>query len=445
MSGWPAWATIPAALLLGVGLSRFCLAGGGRALIGCVAALLGLGFASGSYAVAVVLRLPGGAAGIAFTLAMAGAGAAALAAAPRAERNARPDPFPGPLRKACFALCGAAALAAAGWYIEHTLRWPDAGWDAWAFWNTRARYFVRGGIEQAFSPLLWHADYPFLVPGLVAQGWMLTGGENFGVPGAIAFLFMGLAAAVPALACAGLRGAAAGALMAGLLLATPSFHHHATSQYSDVPLAAFLAAALAAVALALEGPTEARFRRLALAGVLGSMAAWCKNEGSLAVLALGVGVVARPGPEGLRTRIRDAAWAAAGAFPFCALLAAYKLTTAGRNDIVAGFSVAGALELRRYALMAKYAGKLFLDFHDWGLTMIAAPLAAWGAWRARPHPPSAGVAALTLALTAAGFVAIYAVTPLDPAWHIDTSYDRLASQLLPSALFLASLTALARP
>ena len=67
------------------------------------------------------------------------------------------------------------------------MRFPDGGYDAWMIWNTRARFLVRAAdFHTAFSPrlLFWlHQDYPWLVPGAVAQAFMLQGhGEPLAVP-----------------------------------------------------------------------------------------------------------------------------------------------------------------------------------------------------------------------------------------------------------------------
>src|SRR5438445_302491 len=105
----------------------------------------------------------------------------------------------------------AACVLATAFFVEHTLRYPDGGWDAWAIWNLRARFLARAGtgFREAFSPeiLFWaHQDYPLLVPGVVAQGFLLAGAQPVWVSAAVSYLFAVLAVAMLAAAAGELRG-----------------------------------------------------------------------------------------------------------------------------------------------------------------------------------------------------------------------------------------------
>ena len=57
------------------------------------------------------------------------------------------------------------------------------------------------------------------------------------------------------------------------------------------------------------------------------------------------------------------------------------------------------------------------------------------------HRPGLAAAGLALSLTAAGYYAIYMLTPEDPRWLLETSLDRLCLQLWPGVLFTAALGA----
>src|SRR5205823_14020915 len=122
---------------------------------------------------------------------------------------------PGRLRASVIA---AAALATV-LFVEHTLRYPDGGWDAWAIWNLRARFLARAGegFYAAFSPelLFWaHPDYPLLLPGIVAQGFFLARGEPLWIPAAAAYAFAVLVVALLGAAAGALRGPVWGAFAA---------------------------------------------------------------------------------------------------------------------------------------------------------------------------------------------------------------------------------------
>lgn len=51
---------------------------------------------------------------------------------------------------------------------------------------------------------------------------------------------------------------------------------------------------------------------------------------------------------------------------------------------------------------------------------------------------------LTLVVVFAAYCGVYLITPYDLRWHLDTSLDRLYTQVWPSFLFVAFLI-LARP
>jgi len=50
--------------------------------------------------------------------------------------------------------------------------------------------------------------------------------------------------------------------------------------------------------------------------------------------------------------------------------------------------------------------------------------------------PGIAMAIITLALTLAGYFAIYLITPYDLYWHLRFSLNRLFLQLWPSAIFI---------
>ena len=72
-------------------------------------------------------------------------------------------------------VCAGVALVVAGLFLEHSIRYPDGGWDAVAIWNLRARALFAAPQQPGlvFSPELpaQHPDYPILLPALVAHGW----------------------------------------------------------------------------------------------------------------------------------------------------------------------------------------------------------------------------------------------------------------------------------
>jgi hypothetical protein len=322
----------------------------------------------------------------------------------------------------------AAGLIVAALFVEHSLRYPDGGWDARAIWNLRARDLFAAPHELAvvFAKEVQHGDYPPLLPALVAHGWFALRSRSAVVPVAVSALFaMGGATALWR-AVALQRGRAAGTAALLLLLGTPQFLTQAWNQYADLKLSMLL---LVAVVLAAEG-------RYAAAGLAAGLAALTKNEGCFeaAALALAVGVAAGP-----RALIRLLAGAAAP----LSLLIWFKLRLAPENDLAARFVLARALRLAplRVFWVARAFVLQTMDFGTWGAA-LAAVAAAW-IWRFREGGRRT-IAAPFVATCLLLFFFIYLFTPSELHGHLQSSLDRLLFQLWPALLYAtASLWALA--
>ena len=333
-----------------------------------------------------------------------------------------------------FAAACALALAA---MVEHTLRFPDGGYDAWMIWNTRARFLERAAdFRTAFSPrlLFWlHQDYPWLVPGAVAQAFLLGRTESLAVPAVLSLLFAVLALAVLTLAVARLRGPNWG-LLAGLVLATtPCFATFAANQQSDVPLSAFLVLCAALLSLALE---EGREDLLVLAGFAAGLGAWTKNEGLLYLGCIGAALLFR------ERRLRPLVLFAAGAAPLLALLAGFKLGLKPPNDFALFTTpqalLARALSPGRWGELLLLVLRRIVYFQDFALWVLAELLLLGLVLRKLPG----SVAGTALLLACAAYAPIYVLQPHPVEWIFRTSVDRLFIQLWPAAI-LATLLPLA--
>jgi dolichyl-phosphate-mannose-protein mannosyltransferase len=394
-----------------------------------VAMALGIGAWSAGYA---AWRLAFGTSGSMKDLCLAVAGAALLVAFRQREREGTLVREPAP--RWLWGVFALACFIASAAFIEHTLRFPDGGWDAWMIWNLRARFLVRAeDFRSTFSPkmaFLAHQDYPWLVPGVVAQAfWQL--GESRMVAAAIAAIFGALGVAVVALGIARAHGARWG-LFGGLAVVTlPCFATFASNQQSDVPLAVFLAIAAALIA-------SARSRReLALAGFAAGLGTWTKNEGAIYASCLGLAFI-------WRTRdLRGAVAFAAGALPCAALLVWFKLGVAPPNDLAAFSTLASvmenALDLRRWGELLVLALRRVVYFQDFALWVLAEALLLVFFFRKR----SPSVLGTALLLACAAYGPIYALQPHPLDWIFRTSADRILTQLWPAAV-LATIPALAR-
>jgi MYXO-CTERM domain-containing protein len=401
-----------------------------RAFRAAIAVAVGIGAWSSAYAAG---RMAGGGAGAAKDWALALLGAALLAAFRRREREERRAPQEA-LPRWLLAFFTLSCLVAAAAFLEHTFRFPDGGWDAWMIWNLRARFLARSAdLRSAFSPdlsFLAHQDYPWLLPGAVAQALTLFG-ESRAVPAAIGAIYGLLAVAVVTLGLGRALDARWG-LLGGLAVTTlPCFAVFASNQQSDVPLAVYFAIAAALIA-------SARSRReIALAGFAAGLGMWTKNEGSLYAGCLLLALLWR------NRDARGGALFALGALPCAALLAWFKLSLAPPNDLVAfsngGTLLHNALDLARWGDLVALVLRRIVYFQDFALWALAEALAL--VLLVRTRPPSAERTALLLALAAFG--PIYALQPHRLEWIFRTSANRILIQLWPAAV-LATLPGLAR-
>jgi hypothetical protein len=324
--------------------------------------------------------------------------------------------------------CALAACVVAALFVEHSIRYPDGGWDASAIWNLRARwlYGAPDRLRDVFSPDFpaQHPDYPLMLPGLIAHFWFALGSRTPVVPIAISFVFAAAGLVVLARATASRRGRVAGLGAALLLLGTPDFLTLAWNQYADLKLAGLL---LVAVVLATDG-------RLAAAGLVAGLAAFTKNEGMAEGVALLVAVLVRGGP-------RAAGRFLLGALPPLALLAYFKLGWAPPNDLVARTSLleAAGRAPGRIPLVARGFLAELVDFPHWGCALAAVALAWVVRWRRRER---GHLAASFVALVLPVFFAVYLLTPWDPRLHLEVSLDRLLFQVWPAILFASALSLL---
>ena len=410
-----------------------------------LAPLLGLGVWSSTYAATLFAFGADPAVRFLKDAALAAFGLASLVVLARKGSTAPPAIVPERARRGLRIALALTAILSAALFVEHSIRYPDGGWDAWMIWNLRARALARAGaaFNDAFSPelLFWvHQDYPLLLPGTVAQGFLIAGSEPRWIPALVAFVFAGLAVTVLVSSLDALRRRDAGLLGAIALLTTPCFIGFAANQQSDVPVGAFLLATSALLAAAIE---RGERRLFALAGFCASLAAWTKNEGALHAACLATTLAAVPwGPW--RERRRALLRFAAGAVPVILLLAWFKLRVSHVNDLFHTARLGSLLELHRWGTLAGALLRRLVFFQSWALWLIAELVVLVAVLPRVPARPAARVVGLALAGALAATSIVYLIQPHELLWFVRASFDRILIQLWPSIL-LATLLALTPP
>ena len=345
------------------------------------------------------------------------------------------------------------------------------GWDAFSIWNLHARFLFRAGLHwrDGFSPLIpWsHPDYPLLLPGAIAHFWTYLGHDDPTVPAVIGLCFTFSTVGLLFSALSIMRGRTV-AMLGGLtLLTTPFFIEQGASQYADVPLSFFFLATIVLLCLHDHdlhehdlhehdsGNAPAAPGLLVLAGLAAGFSAWTKNEGLLflcSILAARLLILihhqTRRGDS--REPGRDN-WIAlalvlAGAGPAFLLIAWFKHSFAPPGDLFSDPAVTfhKLLAPANYWAVVKWYVKGFFRFGHWlllpgTLLLIGFYFAANKKERSKPTAALRS-AVLALALTLAGYFAIYLISPYDIYWHLHFSLTRLFLQLWPSAIFLFFLS-----
>jgi 4-amino-4-deoxy-L-arabinose transferase-like glycosyltransferase len=263
------------------------------------------------------------------------------------------------------------------------------------------------------------------------------------IPIAIGLLFTFATIGIVGVSISRLRGERQGLLAGLVLLGTPFLIVHGANQYADVPLSFFFVATVSLLFLHAESSSQMHF--LILAGMTAAFSAWTKNEGILfLVLLFLLHFVVTTLSKGRKSCGSEVVALLMGAAPVIIVIIIYKVCLAAPNDITAaqglGSTVAKLLDMSRYRLvMSQFERELF-SFGAWSPT-FPMPLLLFfyflllGARVKKKDVAATSIAVLLPVLMMVGYFFVYIVTPLDLAFHLQTSLQRLLLQVWPLAIF----------
>jgi hypothetical protein len=383
------------------------------------------------------------------TAALVAAGAAAMALVRRQGSGvAAPAAAGAGSRSVLFAMGIAAALVvAAAWILGANAAPVVTGDEAWN-WNVKAKLvWAAGGLRGAEDPRALpvpfglHLDYPMLNP--LLQVWVFAHAEavthvvnrlpvQLALPAAILMTSaMLLRWAPPALA--GLAGL--------VLLAWLQANGMPGDASSDVLVVLGVAALLDAWQRTRAGERGAAgLCALALAWL-----AWSKVEGTflfaIAAAALAADARLRAGREGARGSLVAAATIVPAAL-LVACQAWINHAHGWRNDMFAQLST-GASRLyaelgpRIAGLGRFWAGEILFGLGSGRLALGAGLLLL--ATHARRVLREGLVPAALLVLGLALYLAVFALTPYELDWHLETAACRVVTPLVPAALAVCAI------
>ncbi len=323
----------------------------------------------------------------------------------------------------------------------------QGAWDAWQIWNLRAAFLAAptpDWVTGFNAALEWsHPDYPLLVPSSVARLWVFGGAMSTQWP--IVFAAEIYVAAILLTAGTLLRiSGVAGAALGLALLLVPEYGQFITAQCADAAVGLYV---LLSVSLLSGGRAAGR---LVASGAAAGLAAWTKNEGLVATLAIPliVGVVTAFS-EDRREAARRALLMIAGAVASLVVLALFKLLLSPPSDLLIAISATGPVEKMldpaRHGVVFRYMLTVLAGWGHWSLPPLWFVLAwlAVGFWNRRAAPAASAIGVAIVVVMLITFYAVFLTTPYDLAWHMQTSWARLISQLWPTLAWSAAASALA--
>lgn len=348
-------------------------------------------------------------------------------------------------------VCTAAMLAAIVrlWdaFVTFTGHWPQGGWDAVAIWNVRAKTLYRG--YDLFPTLVLRtvpgglAQYPLLLPGMLAAQYAWTGTDAQVVPQLMALVNLAGMGVLLFTMVADRGDRSFGAAAVAMLWAPLPVLLTTFSLVADVLVAYAMLAAFAVLSSLLPRRTMTRLPA-ALGGWCLGLLCWTKIEGvPLAIILTTWFVVSLvkvrraglPSSRELTALVLAAMPGAAAVWLFkwfwIPATAAdmylqgdwlHRLTSAGRWS-----QTVDAILDRAFPFGAKHWWS-----HVWSMLTLAGVIsfAIASSWRSRVS----WYWALTLSSIVAFWLVTYAATPFPLDWQLETSLDRLMVQAYPLAI-----------
>lgn len=323
---------------------------------------------------------------------------------------------------------------------------PHGTFDAPAIWNARGRALALSGQDWPgifTKGVLFHPDYPLLIPSMNARAWVAMGELAPWIPLIHNSVFYLSFVASFIVSVTLVRDFGMGLFAGVLILSSPVVVEVMLEQLADGPLAFFTLASV--VFLILQDRAPERRSLSALAGVAAGCALWTKNEGCLVFLVLiFVRACVLLRNHGLGEMLRQGSRFICASLPFALMLYFFKSQYAPPNDLVSGQSMATlerVCDWGRYQTIFEVLGRRFLYFGggDFGvLPMLCVAVLFFG--RAKEVNKSSIQSLLGLVgFLCAGYFLIYLTTPNSLDWQLKWSIRRIILQLWPLILFLGML------
>lgn len=322
---------------------------------------------------------------------------------------------------------------------------PYGGWDGRYFWNLKARFYFRdpGEWRQMFSPLLdsWsHPDYPLMLPGIVAWGWLFRGFEQLTWPLVVGLVYtLSLFSLVfwylyknANFLCA--------AIATGFMTSVYMFYYWSTTHYADIPLALYMTASAVFLITALRGQITNLFF---LSGLCAGLSVWTKDEGYFFLIFITIIFILillrSSGLDNSKRKERFLLFVYGALIPvLCSLLIKTFLTETGGQYAGSGRSFGDFVSLifaepEKTRFIALAFGVFAVNFQQWNGLWILFLIATLIAGRKGFSNYRWVSFALTLMILGGYFVILH-ITPHDLRFQISSALMRIMSHAAPLAV-----------
>jgi len=328
-------------------------------------------------------------------------------------------------------------------FIEENIREPHGIWDAWSYWNLKAKFIARAPFEWQnlflnMRSVDFHLDYPLLQTGFIAQCWMILGNESVLVPMFSAFVFTMFGVFVLSSVISHFSNAIWGIIAGLILLCTPFYVSLGDSQYADTTVGFYML--LSFIFLALHYSAKDKNYFLILTAISCGMAAWSKNEGLLFSFVLLSIFVIIDFFEHKKISYHHLKQLSIGFLPIILIVLYYKSFCTPPNDLIeqSQNTTEKLSDWSRYSFIATWFVDIFKSFGRWAFNIwwIFLACALLLGFNLKNNTSLLIIGILSFILMLILFFFVYVNSYIDLTFHLSTSLHRLYFQLFPSFIFL---------
>lgn len=322
---------------------------------------------------------------------------------------------------------------------------PFGGWDGRYFWNLKARFYFRVPHEwrQMFSHYLgdWsHPDYPLMLPGIVAWGWLFRGYEQLTWPLTVGLTYTLSLFILVFWYLHKNTNAMTACLGAAFMTSVYMFYFWSTTQYADIPLALYFTAASLFLITALRSNVVNLFF---LSGLSAGFAVWTKDEGYFFLifitLLLVLTVVKKPDLPTQQKKSILVLFSYGALIPvICSLFIKLVLSETGGQYAGSGRGISDFMQLlfgdpNKTKFIGLAFGLFAINLKQWnGLWILFAVVSLLGGKRAFQN--YRWINFILVFMILGGYFFIMHITPHDLRFQISSALMRIMSHAAPLAV-----------